>query len=144
MQFLHESLVNHANDQPYQSRHSHSYWHALVPNHFDNLNCWCLCSHIKNRNIDLLPQSLQLINGCWTIDIRRNHHWTSFLFLNQLISQFTSKGRFTSPLKTTIIMIVGIFEDFSISDVSDPRISVNSSLTILMICCEASRVSMIS
>ena len=53
---------------------------------FDNLNRWCLCSHIKNRNINLLAQGLQLVNGCWTIDIRRNHHWASFLFFNQLIS----------------------------------------------------------
>ena len=66
----------------------------------DDLNCWSLCSHIKNRNIDLLSQSFQLINGCWTIDICSNHHWTSFLFFNQFISQFTCKGCFTSPLKT--------------------------------------------
>ena len=64
--------------------------------------------------------------------------------LINLLANLPAKVVLPAPWRPTIIMIVGIFGDFSISDVSDPRISVNSSLTILMICCEASRVSMIS
>ena len=100
MQFLHESLVNLQTTSRINQDIVILIGTRLFQTIFDNLNCWCLCSHIKNRNIDLLPQSLQLINGCWTIDVRRNHHWTGFLFLDQLISQFTSKGCLTSPLET--------------------------------------------
>ena len=100
MQFLHESLVNLQTTSRINQDIVILIGTRLFQTIIDNLNCWCLCSHIKNRNIDLLPQSLQLINGCWTIDVRRNHHWTGFLFLNQLISQFTSKGCLTSPLET--------------------------------------------
>ena len=64
--------------------------------------------------------------------------------LINLLANLPAKVVLPAPWRPTIIMIVGIFGDFSISDVSDPRISVNSSLTILIICCEASRVSMIS
>ena len=100
MQLLHESLVNLQTTSRINQDIVILIGTRLFQTIFDNLNCWCLCSHIKNRNIDLLPQSFQLINGCWTIDVRRNHHWTGFLFLNQLISQFTSKGCLTSPLET--------------------------------------------
>ena len=40
--------------------------------------------------------------------------------------------------------MVGILDDFSISAVSEPRTAVSSSLTILMICWEGSKVSITS
>ena len=100
MQLLHESLVNLQTTSRINQDIVILIGTRLFQTISDNLNRRCLCTHIKNRNIDLLSQSLQLVNGCWTIDIRSNHHRTGFLFFNQLISQFTSKGCFTSPLKT--------------------------------------------
>ena len=61
-----------------------------------------------------------------------------------LLANLPAKVVLPAPCNPTIMIMVGILGDFSISAVSDPKISVNSSLTILTICWVGSRVSMIS
>ncbi|CAG5952527.1 Uncharacterised protein [Streptococcus pneumoniae] len=65
-----------------------------------NLNSWYFCSKCKDRHINLLSQGLKLVNGSWTINIRRNHQRTGIFFLLEFVSQLTCKSCFTSSLQT--------------------------------------------
>ena len=66
----------------------------------NNLHCRNFSPKSKDRNINLLSQCFELVDGRRTIDVGCNHQGTSILFLFKFVSKFTCKSCFTSPLQT--------------------------------------------